>query len=233
MLKYAILLNDTPSYDVGVSIVSRPSIPTPVRKYREIEIGGKNGKLYEDLGTYDDIEITVKCNFASKKSDSWNEDYRRIKEWIKGVETLTFSDDLNYFYKVNKVTIDSTERALKRLGRFNLVINCKPFSYLKEGQQEITLPSGLYNDYEATQPIYKVTGEGVITLTVNGVSATANVGQNLIINTEKGLCYRTDGTTNNTALTAEYEDLFLQEGNNTFAYTTGFTVNIIPNWRCL
>jgi len=47
------------------------------------------------------------------------------------------------------------------------------------------------------------------------------------------LCYRRDGTINNIALTGNYKDLYLKEGPNNFTWTSGFTIKLIPNWRCL
>ncbi len=231
--KYGIILDNEISYDIGVSIISRPSIPAPTRQYIEKEVRGKDGKLYEDLGTYEDIDIPIKCNFASRKPDEWNDIYRQIKKWIKNKSKLRFSDDLSYFYVINKITIDSSERAIKRIGRFNLIINCKPFMYLESGLEDMPIATSIYNAYEAARPIYFITGEGVLTLTINNVTVTVNVGQNLIINTEKGLCYRTDGTMNNIALKGKYKDLYLKEGENTFSWTSGFKIEIVPNWRTL
>ena len=54
----------------------------------------------------------------------------------------------------------------------------------------------------------------------------------LIIDTDKGLCYR-KGIVNNVALESKYEDMYLLEGENTFSWTSGFKIYILPNWRCL
>ena len=91
----------------------------------------------------------------------------------------------------------------------------------------------LYNPYALSKPIYMITGEGMCTLTVNGKSVTANVGQNLTINTDLMLAYRKDGTMMNTAVTGDYEDLWLNSGENSITITSGFSLAIIPNWRCL
>ena len=232
-MKYGIILDEEISSEMGVSIITRPSIPTPLRQYNETEVKGKNGKLYEDLGTYEDIDIVVKCNFASKELDEWNDIYRKVKNWIKDKQKLRFADDLSYFYAINKIEIDSPERVIKRIGRFNLKISCKPFMNLESGLEEMQIASNIYNDYEEARPTYKILGEGLLTLTINGVGITANIGQNLTINTEKGLCYRIDGTPNNIALTGDYKDLYLKEGNNTFTWSNGFTITVVPNWRCL
>ena len=72
-----------------------------------------------------------------------------------------------------------------------------------------------------------------INLTVNGNKMTANVGQNLTIDTDLMIAYRTDGTSQNTEVTGEYEDLWLPPGENSVSVTAGFSLTVIPNWRCL
>lgn len=233
MHKYFILFNNKTNLEVETYIVSRPSKPSPKMEYEEVKVpGGKT--LYREKG-YKDIEIPISFNFISKNPNEWDRYFRSIKSWLLSVNDnkLKFSDDLEVYYKVNKVTIDTPERVLKRIGRFSVTFTCEPYVYLSEGLDEIELNKYLFNYYEPSQPIYKVTGEGVLRLTVNGTEVTVNVGQNLIINTELGLCYREDGTINNIALNGRYKDLELREGDNTFSFNEGFDIKIIPNWRCL
>ena len=82
-------------------------------------------------------------------------------------------------------------------------------------------------------PIYKISGNGTCILTVNGKNMSATVGQNLTIDTDLMIAYRTDGDINNIAVTGNYEDLWLQEGENTISITSGYDLSIIPNWRTL
>ena len=235
MHKYYLVFNNESSDAININIAKRPSIPTPKRRYRETEVDGRDGKLYEDLGTYEDIEIPIECNFLSLSPEEFNFDYRRVKRWLKSIKDnkLKFSDDLSYFYVVNKVVIDTPERIIKRLGKFNAVFTCEPYLYLEEGKIPIPLQNSIYNYYEISKPIYSITGEGLVTININGKTIKANVGQNLIIDTSLGLCYRADRTLNNVALTGKYKDLYLQEGENIFSFTSGFNIEIIPNWRCL
>ena len=101
---------------------------------------------------------------------------------------LKFSDDLGYFYRVNKVEISTTERVYKKLGKFTVVFTCEPYMYLEDGTRAIELPMLLYNFYEKTQPIYIVEGEGFFSMQINRKTIKANVGQNLTIDTKLGLC---------------------------------------------
>lgn len=228
MDKYFVLYNDKTNLDVNLLVPTRPAKPSPEMEYEEVKVpGGKT--LYREKG-YKDINIPVPFNFMSKYS--WDKDFRIMKSWLlsKGTNKLKFSDDLEVFYKVNKVTIDTSERLIKRTGKFNAIFTCEPYIYIDENERE--LESVLYNDYLITRPIYRIVGEGYLTLTINNKTIKANVGQELIIDTDKGLCYR-NGIVNNIALEGKYEDLYLQEGENTFSWTSGFKIYITPNWRCL
>lgn len=226
---FNVILDNEIDNDSEIKVVKRPSIPCPKRKYREIEIEGRDGKLYEDLETYEDIEISVEYNFLS---NDYNNIMRKVKKWILNKTKLKFSDDLEYFYKIQKISIEGNERVWKRLGRFSTKFTCKPFSYLEDGLNSITLTgNSLYNDYYISEPIYNITGNGMCTLTVNGKTMVANVGGNLTIDTELMLAYRQDGIMQNTSVTGKYEDLKLAEGDNSISITNGFILSVVPNWR--
>lgn len=228
MGKYFILYNDANNLEINLLIRDRPPKPSPIMEYEEVKVpGGKT--LYREKG-YGDIDITVPFNFISK--DSWDYDFRRIKKWLlsNGNNKLKFSDDLEVYYKVNKVTINTPERVIKKIGRFDVTFTCEPYIYIDD--EEMELNTLLYNDYLVSKPIYRIVGEGYLTLNINNKVIKANVGQELIIDTNKGLCYR-EGIVNNVALEGKYEDMYLLEGENTFSWTKGFEIYITPNLRCL
>ena len=158
-----------------------------------------------------------------------------LTEWLKGTKTVSYSDMPDYFFKVKKVEIDDALRKYGIYGNLTAEFTCEPGIYLKSGEKAQTVVSGakLKNPHSVCSPLYKISGEGVLTLTVNGKKVTANVGQNLTIDAELMMAYRQDGTIQNTALTGDYEELFLQPGDNTITFSSGFTVSIIPRWRIL
>lgn len=226
MDKYFILYNDKTNLDVNLLVVDRPSKPSPVMEYEEVKVpAGKT--LYREKG-YDDVEIIISFNFLSK--NSWDKDFRNIKKWLlsKVNNKLKFSDDLEVYYKVNKVTINTPERIMKKLGRFEVIFTCEPYIYIDE--EETELSTVLYNSCLTSRPIYRIVGEGYLTLTINNKVIKANVGQELIIDTDKGLCYR-KGIIDNVALDGKYKDMYLVEGKNIFSWTNGFKIYILPNWR--
>lgn len=230
---YYIQRNGKTNLDINLYVKERPRIPSPEYKYDKQEIPGRDGELYTEYETVEDITIPVILKFHCNPS-KWQDMFRKAKRWLlsKIDNMLILSDDINYFYKVKHITINESEREVKEFGEFTVNFICEGCQYSIEGQKEITA-SNLYNDGYITHPIYKVEGEGECTLTVNGKAVKANVGQNLTIDTDRMLAYRTDGTMQNTSLTGDYEDLYLIEGENKVSITSGFVLKIIPNWRYL
>ena len=152
----------------------------------------------------------------------------QLRRWLRGTGQLAFSDQIDCFYKVLAVDYGDFDRQLRRYGRFSVDFTCLPFKFRQDGQ--ISYTEITRNLYDLAQPIYKITGERVCTLTVNGNEMTANVGQNLTIDTERMIAYRQDGTIMNTAVTGDYEGLWLPSGEVDITITQGFTLEITPQW---
>ena len=230
MHRYYIIYNDNTNLDVNLNIETRPSKPSPEMKYEIVKVpGGRT--LYRESG-YNDIEISISFNFISKDATEWDKDFRIIKKWLlsKINNKLKFSDDLEVYYRVNSIIIDTPERLIRRAGKFTVTFTCDPYVYIDE--DEFKLDCYVYNDYLISRPIYRIVGEGYITININNKTIKANIGQELIIDTDKGLCFK-EGIINNVALEGKYEDLYLQEGYNTFSWSEGFDIYITPNLRCL
>lgn len=231
-MRYSVLFRGKRCEDYGLLPAERPKIPTPKRDLETKEIPGKSGAITIDRKRYEPIEIAVEFNFAAKEND-WNEKLRQAKRWLNGSGELSFSDDSDYFYKVYYTDISDAEREKKRKGSFEATFVCDPFTYLKSGKREYDASEVLYNPYSEAHPVYKVTGEGVCYLSVNGREMKANVGQNLVIDTERMIAYRIDGIMNNALVSGDYQDLYLMEGENQIEISPGFSLKVIPNWRSL
>lgn len=227
---YNILYKGVNCSRFGIIPARRPSVPAPEIRVTEMEIPGRDGVLVETDGCYGTITIPVEFNYLVPP-EKWMDAYRKAKRWLTGSGWLVLEDDQDYMYKVLYVKITDTERTSRRIGNFTAEFTCDPYAYLVSGQQEHSVTDVLYNPYMLSHPVYKITGEGVCTLTVNGNTMSANVGQNITIDTELMIAYREDGTMQNTEVTGDYEKLYLQEGENTITVTSGFEVTVQPNWR--
>ena len=230
---FHIFYNGESCKDVGLSVISRPTIPVPEREYDTIKVEGRDGELHRDKKTYNDIEIPISFNFVSKTPDVWAQDLRKVKKWLHSGKDnrLILSDDPEYYYKVKKAVMSDTERTAKRKGKFEIVFTCESYMYRVDGQDEKEIGEYLYNPYMKSQPVYKIYGNGEITLEVNGNQVTAEVTEQLNIDTKLEICYNAANEISNAALTGKYEGLYLQEGDNNFKYTEGFSVVLVPNWR--
>lgn len=218
--------------DKNIYLLERPNIPPPEEAYRVTTIDGR-GDVYEPLGYYKDIEIPLKYNFYSEE---YNETYRRIKKFFKRGKKLKFSDDGVGFYKIKKnPLITDNLREMIEFGRFTVLVTCEPYFYFDYGENEIELKNEniFFNDYEEAIPMFRITGNGLFTLNMNGNIFNVNVGQEVFIDVSKGRCYRKDGIISDSSVKGRYKDLKLLEGENTISFNEGFKVEMTPNWRCL
>ena len=225
--------NNRKASEFRVYMKTFPNIPVPKKRYRELEVSGKDGKYLEEDG-YEDIVIQVKLNFIIKDT-RWHDETRKIKNWLLNNENkeLLFEDDAAFFYKVKKVTVGEIEHTSRRIGNLTVNFECEPHTYLRDGKMKISSKGAEQNPYLLCKPVYYLRGEGLCRITVNGKSMKANVTENLIIDTERMLTYREDKTLQNTSVTGEYEDLYLKPGRNRISVSPGFVLQIKPNWRCL
>lgn len=211
-----------------------PSIPAAQERIEEVAVPGMSGVLHIRKKCFEKTEIPIEFNYIGKE-ELWNEKWRQAKEWLSALNAeLSLGDDANHFYRVSKVILGTNERVSRRIGRFVATFVTKDgLSYLQQGNHAVDCSEVKYNPGVFSQPIYKITGEGVCTLSVNDKSMIANVSGNIVIDTELMLAYREDGTSQNTAVKGNYEDLYLQEGDNVITVSEGFECKVIPRWRCL
>lgn len=225
--------NNRKASEFRVYMKAFPSIPVPQKRYSEVEVSGKDGKYLEENG-YEDIAIPLELNFIIKDA-KWHDRVRQIKNWLleNMNRELIFEDDAAFFYKVKKVELGEIEHTTRRIGNLTVSFTCEPYTYLRNGKVKMKSEEAEQNPYLLCKPVYYVQGEGLCIINVNGKNMEANVSGNLIIDTERMLAYREDGTLGNTKITGEYEDLYLKPGRNRISVSPGFVLQVKPNWRCL
>ena len=227
---YNISYKGTNCSGFGIIPERRPSVPAPEIRVTETEIPGRDGVLVETDGCFGTITIPVEFNYLVPP-EKWMDAYRKAKRWLTGTGWLVLGDDQEYMYKVLYVKITDTERTSRRIGKLTAEFTCDPYSYLVSGQQSYSVDDVLYNPYMISHPIYRISGTGACTLTVNGNTMQATVNGNITIDTDRMISYNDQMVGQNTAVKGDYEDLYLQEGDNTISVSTGFSLSIIPNWR--
>lgn len=227
-------LDGEPSFRHKITVAYRPDFPAPEPRYTDTQVPGRDGALTEFDGTYSDIPVDVEMNYITNPQN-WHAAWREVKRYLLkgGIRELRFSDDLSFYYKCKKVVLGTNEREFRHTAAFTATFTLAPYEYLTDGKERYPYQVCAFNRYDLCKPIYFITGEGMCTLTVNGNEMTANVGQNLTIDTALQLAYRTDGSLQNTEVTGNFDELYLLPGENTITVTDGFDLKIQPNWRCL
>lgn len=230
MSKYCFEFNGKTSENYEIYVEARPEIPGKEKTVSFIDGGKRDESITIDENFYKNVEISLKCSFKMEP-DRWNAKRRSLQRWLSGSGELKFSDDPEVFWRVKKVQISKFERPLRKYGVFEIKFTCSPHEYVSEGKKFKAIGDVLFNPYDICYPEYKIAGDGICILAVNGKTMQANVGQNLTINTELMLAYREDGAMMNSSVTGEYENLCLNPGENTISISPGFFLEIKPNWR--
>lgn len=229
---YQVWFNGSSSREHGL-LGTRPDVPCPGYIYESRTVPGRDGALLIRRDQLEDMEIPVEFAFLCRPEE-WQKRFREAKEWLlSGGTELIFGDDPQMYYRVKKVEIDRPQRHMKRAGTFTASFLTEGAQYYLSGKRRFDYSRLPRNPGILSHPTYLINGEGVCTLTVNGKSVTVNVGQNATLDTHRMLCFRSDGAVNNAILHGFYEDLYLQAGKNEISISSGFSMKVIPNWRCL
>lgn len=213
--------------------VTYPPIPSPKRKYNEYEIPGRDGKLYEDLGTYEDITWDIKFNFKSIDL-SIESMFREFRNILRKAKTVCKEIDMDFFYKIKKVDISDIDLgSSKDIANFTVSFTLDPYQYAVNGEIYIQHSSINFNPYSLCHPIYKVIGEGICSITVNGNQGMSlNCTGTVYIDTDRRVAYREDGNKVNQNTSGYFDDLHLPKGEISISVTSGFSCELMPCWRC-
>lgn len=225
MKNYSIQYNGDTGETYGVFLYDYPEISTARKNYEMYRVPGRNGELISSEEYLDNITVSCKFSIIGEK---FMQVIRAVRRWLSGTGNLVLFDTPESFYEVLKIEYGSIERELRKYGRFTVVFTCYPYEFMNDGQMEVELP--LYNPYNRCMPLFTIRGEGKCTLTVNGADMTANVGQNLTIDTRRQIAYREDGELMNTSVIGDYEKLWLVHGDNNVSIAEGFELIVVPRW---
>ncbi|CEN31440.1 distal tail protein Dit [Paraclostridium sordellii] len=233
--KYFLIFNNLNSkYDLGLSIVKRPNIPSPSKNKITKEIPGRDGLVYEELGGYKDIVIPVEFNFIEK--NNLKERFRQVKLWINDIQDnkLIFSDDIEWFYRVVDINLNGDfETILRRKGLFKIDFTCRAYQYMVDGDNPIFMPNNsiLYNCYLLSKPLLKIVGNGNTQIAINNKTFTVPVKDYVYVDSELELAYKYKGDSFNIS---KGKFPVLEKGANKITYSSNIThFEITPRWRCL
>lgn len=163
--KDKIWVNDVSSDTVNLYVDTTPFPNKAEEVTHDIIIPGRDEKIIVSDNYYEDIQIDISAYTFDNTFDML-----KVYKWLENAKTLRTSESyLFYWYKVKKV-LGIIPNYLGH-GKHNIIISfvCSPFKYkdtniiTKTSKTFSILNTGGYY----CRPIYKLTGSGDITLTVN------------------------------------------------------------------
>lgn len=149
----------------NATLLSKGVKKVPKRIYIEHGVlPGMSRNIYEDTGEYEPYERQVEILFKDSDQKSI------VDSWLTGEGRLSFEGDKGYFYaRVLEVEhIDGMNKKwFKRIVKYEV----EPFMFLYTGDTLMTVQSGdvIDNPGIDSDPYIKVTGNGPVTIKINGV----------------------------------------------------------------
>ena len=192
-----------------------------------VEIEGRHGFLTFDKKTYKPIEYTVTMIIKGKE--------RRdvVKRALKGSGNLILSNEVSRYYKAVVSSSMTFERQIRDVFKVVVSFKLQPFAYERNNEPlTYNSPFTLSNLTNATlQPIFRISGSGTCTLSINNNDIKINeIGGCIILNFELKEAYGIDGQQKNAQILGELEDLI--EGDNIITWNGGISsIHVTPNWR--
>lgn len=224
-----ILLDGVSNKTLGISLVSRPEIPSTEQIVEYIEVDGRHGSLTKK-GSYKDITISTEFSFMSIQN-TVKQMLREVKHWILNKEKLGFSDDPNFYYEVKNIVVKSTVNDIDIYGRVAIDFVCSPFQYETVNSITLTAAASLVNPGTIdSEPLIKVFGVGDVTVIVNDLMFKLNgMADYISVDCELKEAHR-NKTSRNSNMSGEFP-VFIP-GQNTISFSSNVTKLVIePRWR--
>lgn len=253
---YYVAYNGVRSSNVPVYPVNRPGLPTPQWRTTKVTIPGRDGDLFLTDGGLEDITISVTFDFHGPAA-SWGDSFRALKDWALSPDTtiylkmrmLYFSDDTGYRYAVKRVTIATTERVAKTIGRATVNFTCEGWSYTQAGVTQVSVPAStpsitLTNPttYDA-YPVFAIQASATGTITFSFTrpdtstgtfSIEATSGQQYRINTRLQTVTNAAGANRLSVTNGDLKEWTLQPGATTIGISGSYSSLLYyPLWRTL
>lgn len=231
----AITFRGVSSDTFPLTITTPPQVTHSEIRGESYVIPGRDGELFTQNPYRGNAEIRVSFAMvaadAVNTSDSYAQKLRDIRKWLSGAGKLIIGDSTDSYYEVLKTTIVTDSRVIQRYGIIEVAFTVYPYEFLSSGDTAITT-FPITNNACISRPLYKISGSGSGTLTVNNNNMTYTVDGNLYIDTRKLIAYKLDnGSKLNRSdkINGIYDELLLNPGSNSISATVG-TLEVTPRW---
>lgn len=231
-----IIFNGRSSEEVGLEVETYPSYASPKRSYETIQVPGRNGTIYIDNGSWENVKRTYQVSVGSRYRD-YTKMVNRISEWLHSTFTYARLEDTYEpeYYRM-ALFLDEIEfsNIYNQGGQAELSFDCKPQRFLKIGEEPIicTETRRIVNPTSfASSPIIRVYGTGAGEVTLGDYRAQFSiVDTEVILDSETQDVYFQNQNKNDT-VTLERGFPKFEPGEQAISFSGSITkVEVIPKW---
>lgn len=249
-----LIIDGVSSLDYGLFISGKGAYSSPAKRYEEVDIPGRNGKLLLDTENYfDNVDVSYDAFMYEDPDGAYTKlnyqealEYRTLRERLGALraflgsregyfrlEDTYHTDEYRMAYYVDDISPEMSDNL--HLASFTLKFVCKPQRFLKSGENVLTLTSGLslYNPTNfKSSPLIRAYGTG--SFTVSGVKMTIN-SANIYTDIDCDLmeCYKGSTNCNNNVVLNNSVFPSLTPKENVISMSGITKLEITPRWWTL
>lgn len=241
--------NNKKLLDIGAVLMEKPHYPMSAKELDFTAVPGKSRDIITDKNRFKNSSISYKVSSYPLFCSYTEQEFVYIlSEWLlTSYDYKILRDTYNkgYFRKAICTSISDPTVEADGMVWTTVTFNCDPFLYNDAGLQTVTYtnlistPAYLTNlEQWESEPIIKVSGNGMFTVTISGNSFTITLESSdgeITIDKPNENVYDSGGNNCNDKINAKKLP-YLKAGQNKISVIgTGdnFTLKIIPNWRRL
>lgn len=239
MAERQLWLDNVCNTDVGVT-VGQFNLSAPEPNVDTIKVPGRNGDLHIYDGSYKNRSGS--CTAYVYADGGIKGEFAKIQHWLlgsAGYRRLVTDDDQEHFIRARVVNGAEVAARLDKIAPFALKFDCMPMRYLTAGEIPVELKAAATvknPTFYESKPLYEITGDGTVTIGVNGDTLTvSDLGvyiypRTMYFDAETGNAYTADEPNANIRVTS-VGNLFLNSGDNAITIEGSVeSVKIIPRW---
>lgn len=141
-------------------VTTPPVIPFPQELIQQMQLGDGT-TVVRHTGVYQDILITLDCNFIVKEREQFLDAKTLIDSYFGDRQgKLSLCEDRTHYWRVKDVSIMEGQRTLGVASDVTVNFTCEPYRYFKEYSELVQFTSGektiFNNPYVPALPIYRI-----------------------------------------------------------------------------
>ena len=239
-MRKAFTFGSVDSSDFDVYISGSGTFNSPSRVVEMLDVPARNGQLTIDRGRFANIEVKYPCGIygASDFGDKVRS-FRNALGALTGYQRLTDDYHPNEFRMgIFSAGISMSDVTALRMGKFDVIFNCKPQRFLTSGETPVTFTAdGTITNPTLfdSKPLLKITGMGTVGIGDYSITLQGIPSQTVYIDCDIMDAWTLSGgqKVNANDIVQYAGNMFpsLEAGNNGIDLGTGITeVVVTPRW---